>query len=224
MLSLNLSRRLADAGLTPGTRHQWTVFDPATLNNAPVTVDVGRREVVRAGNTSIPAFHVEMEFAGLHTTSWVTDTGEVVREDSPMGLISVREPAERAKAMAVSGQIRADLLAAAAIVPVTKQRIDEPCDVRHLKLRLDGADLSSLDLQGVAQTVDGNIVELRDPQQLSAGPPDPDLARHLVPEPFIESDAPEIRAEAEAAVRQVTGTRALAEALTRRVNSMLKRS
>ena len=223
MLSLNLSRRLADAGLTSGTRHQLTIFDPATLNNAPVIVDVGRREVVRAGNTSIPAFRVEMEFAGLHTTSWVTDTGEVVREESPMGLMSVREPAERAKAMAVSGQVRADLLAAAAIVPVTKERIDDPRDVRRMRLRLDGADLSNLDLQGVAQTVDGNIVEIRDPQQLSAGPPDPDLARYLAPEPFIESDAPEVRAEAEAAVRQITGTRARAEVLTRRVNSMLEK-
>jgi len=101
LLALNLARRLADGGLVPGTRHQWSIFDPATLSNAPVVVDVGRREIVRAGSGQIPAFRVEMEFAGLRTTSWVTDTGEVVREESPMGLISVREPAERARAMAV---------------------------------------------------------------------------------------------------------------------------
>src|SRR5262245_60723643 len=48
-LSLNLSRRLAHGGLTPGARHTWTVFDPATLRNAPVTVDVGKREIVFTG-------------------------------------------------------------------------------------------------------------------------------------------------------------------------------
>ena len=37
-LSLNLSRRLANGGLVPGAKHQWTIFDPATLHNAPVTV------------------------------------------------------------------------------------------------------------------------------------------------------------------------------------------
>jgi transglutaminase-like putative cysteine protease len=223
MLTLNLSRRLADGGLVPGTRHQWSVFDPATLRNAPVTVDIGRREVVRTGSTSIPAFRVDMEFAGLHTTSWVTDTGEVVREESPMGLISVREPAERAKAMAVPGQIRADLLAAAAVVPEMRQRIDDPRDVRRVRLRLDGADLSSLDLRGVSQRVEGSVVEITDPQQLVAGPADPDAKNYLAPEVFIESDAPEIRAEAEAAVRHITGNRARAEALTRYVNAILEK-
>ena len=50
---------------------------------------------------------------------------------------------------------------------------------------------------------------------------DPDAARYLAPEPFIESDAPEIVAEAEKAVRGVTGTRARAERLTRYVNALL---
>jgi transglutaminase-like putative cysteine protease len=223
MLSLNLSRRLADGGLTPGTRRQWNLFDPATLRNAPVTIDIGRREVVRAGNTPIPAFRVEMEFAGLHTTSWVTDTGEVVREESPMGLISVREPADRAKAMAVPGQIRSDLLAAAAVVPETKQRIDDPRDVRRLRLRLDGVSLSGLDLDGVSQTADGNIVEIRDAQLTTAGPADPEAKRYLAPELFIESDAPEIQAETAIAVRQISGNRARAEALTRYVNGLLEK-
>src|SRR5580765_9071704 len=35
-LSLNLSRRLANAGLVAGARHNWTLFDPATLHNASV--------------------------------------------------------------------------------------------------------------------------------------------------------------------------------------------
>ena len=43
MLTLNLVRRLADEGLTTGSRHQWSVFDPATLRNAPVIVNVGAR-------------------------------------------------------------------------------------------------------------------------------------------------------------------------------------
>src|SRR5471030_1458110 len=102
-LSQNISRRLANGGLVPGARHQWTVFDPATLRNSKVNVEVGRRELVRgAGATPIPAFRVEMEFSGLRTSSWITDTGEVVREESPLGLITVRETADRARAMAVS--------------------------------------------------------------------------------------------------------------------------
>ena len=227
-LSLNLSRRLANAGLIPGTRHHWTVFDPATLHNAPVTIDVGSRELVRSAGRPIPAFRVQMEFAGLRTTSWVTDTGDVVREESPLGLMTVRETSEGARAMAVPGRIRTDMLEAAAIVPATTRRIDEPRDVRRLRLRVEGADLYSLDrlgadLQGAGQSVTGNVVEIEDAQALRAGPGDPEAPRYLAAEPFIESDAPEIRAEAELAVRGVTGTRNRAERLTRYINSILQK-
>jgi transglutaminase-like putative cysteine protease len=225
MLSLNLVRRLADAGLTPGARHQWSVFDPATLQNAPLIVTVGEREVVRA-NVPIPAFRVEMEFAGLKTTSWITDTGELVREESPLGFITVRETAERAQALAVPGQMRLDLLEAAAVVPEMPRRlppIGDPRDVRFIRIRLEGADLSSPDLVGVGQRVDGDVIEIVDAQTLVAGAADQNLAPFLAPEPFLESDDPDIRAAAEDAVLGVRGARARAEALTRYVNSTVQK-
>ena len=222
-LALNLGRRLASSGLTTGARHQWTVFDPATLRNAAVGMQVGRREIVRADGNPIPAFRVELEFAGLRTTSWVTDTGEVVREESPMGLISVRETADRATALAVSGDMRTDMLQAAAVVPVMKQRLDEPRDVRRLRVRLEGVDLTGLDLDGVGQSADGSTIDIRDSGLLTAGPADPLATKFLSPEPLLESDAPEIRAEAEKAVDRVTGSRARAEALTRYVNGLIEK-
>jgi transglutaminase-like putative cysteine protease len=229
MLSLNLVRRLADQGLTPGAVHQWSMFDPATLRNAPVTVSVGAREIVRSATAPIPASRVEMEFAGLKTTAWITDTGEIVREESPLGFITVREPPERARALAIDGRIRQDLLKAAAVVPTVEPRtpplppIDDPRHVRRLRMRVEGADLSSPDLQGAGQTVSGGIVEIVDAQTLAAGPADRDLEQYVSPEPFIESDDPEIRAAAEDAVRGVSGTRARAEALTRFVNATVQK-
>ncbi|HET9468532.1 MAG TPA: transglutaminase-like domain-containing protein [Vicinamibacterales bacterium] len=229
MLSLNLVRRLADNGLTTGSTHQWNVFDPATLRNAPVTVTIGEREVVRSANAPIPAFRVEMEFSGLRTTAWITDTGEIVREESPLGFITVREPPERARALAIDGRIRRDLLEAAAVVPAIAPRtpplppIDDPRHVRRLRMRVEGADLSSSELQGAGQRIDGDIVEIVDAQKLRAGPADTNLAPFLAPEALIESDDPEIRAAAEGAVRDATGTRARVEALTRFVNSTVQK-
>jgi transglutaminase-like putative cysteine protease len=226
LVTLNLARRLANAGLVPGARHRWTIFDPATLRNAPISVDIGPRELVRAANTPIPAFRVEMEFAGLRTTSWITDTGEVVREESPMGFITVRETAERAKTLAVPGQIRQDLLRASAVVPAMRRSIPpigDPRGVQRIRMSIEGADLSSPELQGAGQTVTGDVVEITNAGQLVAGSADPDAGRFLAPEPLIESDAPEIRAEAEAAVRNIAGSRARAEALTRYVNQLLEK-
>jgi transglutaminase-like putative cysteine protease len=128
--------------------------------------------------------------------------------------------------MAVPGRVQADLPQAAAVVPVmtgVRARIDEARDVRRLRVRLEGADLPGGDLNGVGQSVDGNVIDIRDPQSIQAGPSDPAASGYLGAEPLIESDAPEIRAEAEAAVGETKGTRARAERLTRHVNALLEK-
>src|SRR5688572_16265440 len=83
-LSLNLPRRLAAAGLAPGQKIEVPVFDPATMRNASMTVSVLAREVTRAAGRPVPAFKVQTSFSGITSTSWITDTGEVVREESPL--------------------------------------------------------------------------------------------------------------------------------------------
>src|SRR4051812_23767910 len=182
-LALNISRRLANGGLVAGAKYQWSVFDPATLRNSKVNVEVGRRELVRgAGAAPLPAFRVEMEFAGLRTSSWITDTGEVVREESPLGLITVRESAESARAMAVSRRMQVDLLQTAAVTPRMRTQISEPRDVQLMRIRIAGADFSSLDLDGGAQRFADGVLELRDPQDLEPAPADPDIARYLAAE------------------------------------------
>jgi hypothetical protein len=226
-LSLNLSRRLASGGLVVGARHRWTVFDPATLHNAPVVIDVGKRELVGDSGHPVPAFRVEMEFSGLRTTSWVTDTGDVIREESPLGLITVRETAERARAIAVPDKIQHDMYDAAAIVPDGRERIDEPRDVRRLRVRLDGVDLSSADLDGVSQTATRSsttaTVEIVDARTLTPRDADPTAGAYLSAEPLIESDDPVIAAAAWQAVGDVSERRAQAERLTRFVNGLLEK-
>jgi transglutaminase-like putative cysteine protease len=240
VLSLNLPRRLAAEGFKPGARKQVLVFDPATLRNEAATIEVGKREIVRlesalpvrAGSgqfaripsTSIPAFRLDMTFAGIKTTSWVTDTGDVVREESQMGLMSQREPPEVARRIAVGRVAQTDLLEAAAVAPAntTKLRIDDPRNVRALRVRLEGVDLSNPELTGAGQSVDSHVLEVRDARTLTPVPHAVD-GRYLGPEPLIESDDPAIHAEAAAAVLNVTDPRTQAERLTRRVNAMLEK-
>jgi transglutaminase-like putative cysteine protease len=225
-LMLSVGRRLAADGLVAGTTRQWNVFDPATLKNAPVTLVIGEREVVTTGNRRpIPAFRVDMSFSGVTTTAWITDTGEIVREESAMGLITVVEPQEQATALAVNNRMQEDMLQAAAIVPRMPRRatITEARDVKKLRLRLIGPALSAAEVDGGGQTVDGEYITLVDPRDLAPGPAPADLDRYLRPEPFIESDAPEIKAAAETMVAGVTGVRARAERLTREVNQLVEK-
>lgn len=222
-LALNLGRRLAAAGLTTGAVHRFQVFDPATLSNAPMTLRIGERELLRLEGLPLPAFRVEQEFAGLRATSWITDTGEVVREESALGMLVVRESAESAQRMAVSERARIDLIQTAAIVPSTNQRIDDGRTVRRIVLHLSGAPVPVEDLDGAGQSFNGTHIEIRDARELKPTPLDSSVSRYLAPEPLIESDAPEIIAEAALAVRDASTPREKAERLTRHVNALLEK-
>jgi hypothetical protein len=224
LLALNLARRLAAEGLSAGRRLEVQLFDPATLSNQPMQLEVGERELVRAGGWPVPAFRVTSRFAGVASTSWVTDTGEVVKEESPLGLLVVKETRERALAKAVPGSVQSDLLAAAAVVPKSKTRIDDPLSVVRLRLRIQGAEIPQGDLQGAGQTVSGDVFEIRTLRDARGGPADPEARRFLDAEPFIESDDPEIQAEAERAVAGLPAQpRAQAERLVRHVNALLEK-
>jgi hypothetical protein len=221
-LSLNLPRRLAAAGLEAGQHRTLTAFDPATLMNAPMELFVEKREVVWAAGRPVPAFRVRMSFSGLTTTSWITEVGEVVREESGMGLIVIRETRERATALAVPGEVQVDMLRTAAIQP-TGPRIDDGTQIERMKIRLEGGDGATAELQGAGQTVTGNEFEIRDRATLVAGPVEAGLGRFLLPEPFIESDAPEILGEARKAVGDARDPRLKAERLTRYVGALLEK-
>jgi transglutaminase-like putative cysteine protease len=67
------------------------------------------------------------------------------------------------------------------------------------------------------------VFEIRDSRTVPLGPPDPDAKSFLAAEPFLESDAPEVIAEAAKAVQGVDGTRARAERLVRYVNALLEK-
>jgi len=223
-LALNLPRVLAARGLQPGQTLQVSVFDPATLRNAPMTLEVQAREVVQSAGRPVPAFRVLGRLAGITTRTWITDVGDVVREESPMGLIVVRETPAQAQALAVPGKVQTDMLEAAALVPTTPRRIDDPTTVARLKLRIDGLEaLDPADLDGAGQSANGATIEVRDPRDLRPGPAPADLALYLRPEPFLESDAPEIIAEAQKAAGAPASPRLRAERLVRYVHAIVEK-
>lgn len=223
VLSLNLSRRLAAGSLSPGRHLEVQVFDPATLRNAPMAVDVEAREVVRAAGRPVPAFRVKTTFSGIVSTSWVTDLGEVVREESPTGLLVLKETRAAATALSVSGQAQIDLLEAGAVVPSPTRRIDDPTAVDRLRLRLAGASFPSAEMQGAGQTTEGEVVQIDSLRTAAPGPADPQAGDFLSAEAFVESDAPDIVAESARAVEGLTDSRARAERLVRHVHALLEK-
>jgi transglutaminase-like putative cysteine protease len=225
-LSLNLARQIALQRLKVGARFQIAVFDPATLRNSDMDIEVVKREVLFIAGQPLPVYRLETRFSGLKASTWMTELGEVVREESPMGLIVVKESQAQATALAVPGSVQVDLLRAAAVVPRRSRfRIDDPASVDVLRVRLSGdADLlTNPDLRGAGQRVDGDQIEIQDGRLLSPGPIDPERVKYLAPEPLIESDDPAIRAEAQRAVAGLTTPRQRAERLVRHVHALIEK-
>ena len=214
-------------GLTEGARHQIQLFDPATLTNGLATITIGKREVVRILDRPVPAFKMEMTYAGINATSWITEVGDIVKEESAMGMVVIRESRERATALAMSSEIKADMIESAAIQPDTKRNIEFAAGLSSLRLEFSGAALpgSVEEMNGAGQTVNGNIVDIVDPNSLKAGPIPDDIETSLASEPFIESDAPEIVAETAKALERAGNatSRRKAELLVRYVNAVLEK-
>jgi len=222
-LSLNLPRRLLAEGLAPGRKVDLSIFDPATLRNAPMRLEVKAREVVWVSGRPVPAFRVENQFSGITATSWVTDVGEIVKEESSMGFISIREPRSVALALAVPGDVQTDMLKAAAVVPTRYHRIDDPGSVELLRARIEGGNLEGAELQGAGQQVSNGVFEIERLPEPKPEPADPESSHYLLAEPFIESDAPEILAEATVAVKGAVDPRSRAERLVRHVHAILEK-
>ncbi|MBX7185207.1 MAG: transglutaminase-like domain-containing protein [Vicinamibacteria bacterium] len=228
IVSLNLPKRLLAMGLTEGARHQMQIFDPATLTNGLATIEIGRREVVRILDKPVPAFRMTMTYSGITATSWITEVGDIVKEESTMGMVVIREGRERATALAMSSEVKADMIETAAIQPESKRNLDDAASLASLRLEFSGAELPGTpeERNGAGQTVTGSIVEIVDPNSLRAGPTPSDIQAFLEPEPLIESDAPEIVAETARALERVGSNataRRKAELLVRYVNAALEK-
>lgn len=224
VINLSLPRRLAALRPRPGQTLEFQSFDPVTLRNAPLRVVVEAREVIWLLRRPIPTLRLALSFQGLESRSWITEVGEVVKEESPTGLIVVRETRERATMLAVPGDVQSDLLETSAVQP-RGERITDPIRLNRVKLRFPlPAGFESAALDGEGQTRSGSdVYEIVTAGRRRPGPPGVDLAPLVLPESLIESDDPTIVAEAERALAGVKGPRQRAERLVRHVHAILEK-
>ena len=188
---------VAAAGRRRARRPARTTSGPSSIRRRCATRRGPRRRRSASSSApatrSIPAFRVEHGFRRV--ADHVVDDRH--RRGGARG-----EPAGSDDDPRIGGQARSHGGAGAgsertccrpsAVVPVMKQRIDEPRDVRRLRLRLEGADLSQPRSSGRrpdGRRATSSRFAIR--EGCAPEPADPDIARYLAPEPLIESDAPE---------------------------------
>lgn len=188
VLTSSLRYFVLKQGIKPGMEYSYPFFDPLTLTSRTMKVEVFDKEQIELQGKFFDCYKVQTSFQGITVSSWVNDQGETLREESPMGLVMLRE--SREQALEENLGEKPDITAATSI-KVNKSF--SAARLSYLKLRLRDVVLDGFDLDSGRQKLDGNLLEIRLeelPASGAAGAADfgPDLQPFLDSSPFIQSD------------------------------------
>lgn len=206
MLVVGLSSWAAFHRLKVGQWGRLWVLNPMALKPEEIFFHVRAMEQLAGKDVLV----IETECRGMTTTSWVTPSGDVIKEESPLGWQLVAESREHAVDMPKAGA-ELDLLSTLA-VPISRP-LDAPERIARMVWLVEG--LACDDLLGgrEGQTalapeqlkqyqVDAPpgawcLVELRRSEAPAPGSVTPSPAkRYTRPSLFIQADAPAIQAKA----------------------------
>lgn len=206
-----LDQALAD--LKPGQSRVFRILDPASLGVSDLRVSALREETITIGETPYRATLLEAVVHGMTIQSWVDAEGRLLRQETPMGWTMELADAETAVAYRKRGRLAPppDLTLSVSI-PITFP-LPNPRAIQQLTIRLTGLDEwnpSELetDRQQVVRVEETGLV-LR---IVASGPPSPSEAEgttgtdrvardDLASTPFIQSDHPTIRKQAQTILR-----------------------
>lgn len=207
---------LARQNPRPGQRFIFSLFDPTTLSQGEMEVEIEGMEMMKVGAETEPVLRVKGHFKGLTVHSWIAEDGRVLREESPGGMILLAQHEAQARVAQASDTLP-DLLSLAA-APAS-QPISNPRAIRSLTVRLQG--MEGEEAQEAFSIIVPQLSELATYRLPYTG--DQSLEPYMRSERFIQSDHPQIQAAAHEAVGSETDARLATERLTRWVYRRLEK-
>jgi hypothetical protein len=190
-LSNSLKPYILKHGLEVGKKYSLPFFDPSTMTSSEILIEVvGKEEIIHSGNP-IMAYRLKEYFKGIETLVWVSEAGETLKEEGPLGLSLVKESRETALSGEWMKGTKLDLILMTA-VPVNKLIINAR-NISKLKVKLKGISFSEFDLNGGRQSLEGDVLEVRKEEQLSWKTfllpyREGNLKKYLQPTPLIQSE------------------------------------
>jgi len=202
-----ITAAMSTAELKTGDKYAFDIFDPATMGQTAVIVEVIGKEDLQVMGKIQPATKVALTFKGTSQSAWIGEGGEVLKEKGILGIqmeITTRQDALRGLAAAAS----ADLTQTASVASnVLLEDLDR---LSSLQVEIGGIPLQRVQLKGGRQAFKANIltIEKETITNLSADIHELKLQNlekvFLKPGPFIQSDDQKIQALAQ----EIAGNRA----------------
>ncbi len=195
-LSAGILEAVWAAKLKEGERLTFQVFDPVAMGQRPVTVIAGGREIVKIQGVRHKARKFDVDFMGARQTAWIGENGDVLKEAGVLGISLERTTRE----LALEGHASdasADLTEVASVA--SNLTLKNPAELSRLQIRLNGADVPNLALNGDRQRVEDNVVTILKETLTPTRQADHAYlvkGAYLGSDPFIQSDDRRILAQA----------------------------
>ncbi len=190
-LPAGLIYAVCNSGMAPGDAMSVSIFDPSSMSVVPVRVTVEEKEFIEVMDLNQAATRLAIDFKGMSQQVWISEHGEILKESGLLGLSLVKVDKHEALARVDRGPgDLTDLMAIESNVV-----FDKPQQLDMLKVSLEAVDLERLALSGGRQTLSGRELTIKK-ETLSgvAGHAEEKLQPFLMPNAFIQSDNPDIRA------------------------------
>lgn len=172
---------------------RFPVYDPFTQNESEIQVRAAAKHA-QWKNSKSPVTELEVIFNGLSSRLWISEEGEILQEESPLGFVTIREEMSVALDLADSDKIFD--LASHFSIPVAFT-VNDPRALSYMKLKMRGLDWEQFFPESSRQKIldkEEGLVEIRRPRQAaSAVLGEDERAAALRATPFIQSDAAEIK-------------------------------
>jgi hypothetical protein len=147
-----------------GKSYEVLLFDPTAvltgsdLGNLKAILTVEAEDEVSVPSGTYKTYRVKMNYLGSDETAWITPNGEVVKEVSPLGIVSLKENREDLVTENISSL---DIVDKTAIS--SNLKIENPRDLELLRLRIGGIDSTEgLDLtDNYRQSIKDGLLEVR---------------------------------------------------------------
>jgi transglutaminase-like putative cysteine protease len=186
-LSPNIKPAVLLMGLDEGKQYRFPLFNPATMSSEEATVTVESRERIKVGDQEKTIYKLKETFQGMETTTWISQDGDTLKEESALGYVLRRESMTEAKKRDTGGPI-VDIIT---LTMIPSDPIKDFSQVKYLRARIKGVSLQGFQLEGDGQTLAGDVIAITREEVPSAYRlpyAEKTQAPYLLPNALIQSD------------------------------------
>jgi hypothetical protein len=131
-----------------GEVREINIFNPVLFEAGKARMEIFKEEEIEHRGEKYKALVVTTHYKGMEIKSWVTESGMLLKTETPLGWIMVKESKKKAVRSIGPSKDFVNLYAVK-----TDKKISEPKKIEYLRIRIDGVPITTLPLNSGRQKI-----------------------------------------------------------------------